>query len=268
MFGRDIFRKTALKKRTVPENLDELLQVNSPSTWLLFTAISLVIIGLLIWGFLGSITQNVTGFGIIKTHELPRKVVAIQSGQIDSVFCNTGDKVSSNQRLMLIYLLEKRKYIEIAAPFNGEIIDLSVKEGTYVETGFPILEMIRKQDYSVLNPEVIFYIPEQEISKLKINMKANLEISKGGIPSEYLTGTITFIADYPASLNAIQKYFPDGGRSLQLKNNYFYEVRAPLDTDISKMTVSEKEALYSLNGLSCQTVVTIAKRSPVAFLLN
>jgi len=59
-------------------------------------------------------------------------------------------------------------------------------------------------------------------------MNANLEIDKGGVPPEFLKGTITFIADYPASRSAIQKYFPDEGRSLQLNNNNYYEVRASL----------------------------------------
>jgi HlyD family secretion protein len=69
MFGRQIFKKSTLQKMTSPEDLDELLQVNSTRTWLLFSAISMVIAGMLLWGFFGSITQNVKGFGIIKTLE-------------------------------------------------------------------------------------------------------------------------------------------------------------------------------------------------------
>lgn len=65
---------------TSPEDLDELLQVNSARIWLLFSALSMVIVGILVWGFFGTITQEVKGFGIIKTHELPRKVVAIRAG--------------------------------------------------------------------------------------------------------------------------------------------------------------------------------------------
>jgi len=71
-------------------------------TWLLFSAVSMVIVGMLVWGFFGSITQKVKGFGIIKTYELPREVLSNRSGQVDSVFCKTGDLVIRNHRLMKI----------------------------------------------------------------------------------------------------------------------------------------------------------------------
>jgi len=167
MFGREIFRKSTLEKMTAPEDLDELLQVNSARTWLLFSAVSMVIVGMLVWGFFGSITQKVKGFGIIKTYELPREVLSNRSGQVDSVFCKTGDLVIRNHRLMKIYLLEEKNYAEIISPFNGKITSLNVKEGTYVKTGSPVLEMMRNQDSSSIIPEVIFFIQEQEIAKLK-----------------------------------------------------------------------------------------------------
>jgi multidrug efflux pump subunit AcrA (membrane-fusion protein) len=268
MFGRDIFRKSTLEKMTAPEDLDELLQVNSARTWLLFSAVSFVIAGMLVWSFFGSITQKVVGFGIIKTHELPREVLVNQTGQIDSVFCKTGDIVILNDRLMKIYMLEEEKYADILSTFHGKITSLNVKEGTYVETGFPVLEIMKGQDNSAITPEVIFFVQEQDVAKLKTMMNASLEISKGGIPPEFLEGTITFIADYPASRSAIQKYFPDEGRAFKLSNNNYYEVRASLMINNSEMSASLKNTLYSLNGLTCRAVVTSASRRPVSYLLN
>ena len=268
MFGREIFRKSTLKKMTAPEDLDELLQVNSTRSWILFSAVSMVIAGMLVWGFFGSITQKVVGFGIIKTHELSREVVANRAGQIDSVFCKTGDLVSRNQRLMKIYLLEKKTYAEIFSPFTGEIIGLNVKEGSYVKIGSPVLEMMRNQKSTAITPEVIFFVPEQGIAKLKQNMIANLEIDKDNVPPEFLKGSITFIANYPASRSAIQMYFPNEGRALKLNDKNYYEVRASLMMNTLDMSASVKDAIYSLNGLSCRAVITSARRSPVEFLLN
>ena len=224
MFGRDIFRKSALQKMSAPEDLDELLQVNSARTWLLLLAISMLIAGMLVWGFFGTISQNVKGFGIIITHELPREVLANRAGQVDSVFCKTGDLVSRDQILMKVYLLEEKTYAEIHSPFDGRITGLNVKEGTYVETGSPVLEMVRTQESTVINPEVIFFVPEQDISNLKTKMIANLEIDKRGVPSQFLKWEITFISDFPASSSAIQMYFPND-KSFKLNDNY-YEVRA------------------------------------------
>lgn len=268
MLGREIFRKSALKKMTAPEDLDELLQVNSPRTWLLFSAISMVIAGLLVWSFFGTITQNVRGFGIIITHELPREVVATNAGQIDSVFCKTGDLVSRDQRLMTVYLLEEKTIADIFPPFAGEITGLKVKEGSYVNTGTPVLEMIRAPGGSAIAPEVIFFVPEQDVSNLETDMIANLEIARQGVPPAFLKWRITFIANYPASSKAMQMYFPNEGRTSKLRDTNYYEVRASLMMDTSEMSASAQEVLNSLNGLSCRAVITLAKRSPVEFLLN
>jgi len=121
MFGREIFRKSTLEKMTAPEDLDELLQVNSARTWLLFSAVSMVIVGMLVWGFFGSITQKVKGFGIIKTYELPREVLSNRSGQVDSVFCKTGDLVIRNHRLMKIYLLEEKTMLKLFLPLTAKL---------------------------------------------------------------------------------------------------------------------------------------------------
>lgn len=268
MFGREIFRKSTLNKMTAPEDLDELLQVNSVRTWLLFSAISMVIAGMLAWVFFGSITQQVKGFGVIKTHELPREIVATHTGQVDSVFCKTGDLVSHDQRLMTVYLLEEKSYADIFSPFAGEITGLNVKEGTYVKTGTPVLEIMRTRESSAINPEVIFFVPEQDIAKLKTKMIANLQIGKEGVPPEFLTGSITFIANYPASRSAIQMYFPNEEGAFKFKDANYYEVRASLMVDTTAVSDSVIEALFSLNGLACRVLITSAKRSPMEFLLN
>ena len=251
-----------------PEDLDELLQVNSSGTWLMLAGIGVILAGMLAWGFLGSVTQHVKGFGIIKIRELPREVVSVCSGQIDSIFCETGDEVAKGQKLLQIFELHEKAIVTIFSSYPGEITGLNVKEGSYVETGAPVLEMMRSESRSEAPPEVIFFVEEQQVSKLKKGMITNLEIDKGGVPPEFLTAVINFIADYPVSKNSIQKYFPDEEITKQLSDRDFHEVRASLIIDAARKTARAKEALHSLNGLSCRTVTTVARRSPVAYLLN
>ncbi|MFZ4569576.1 MAG: hypothetical protein ACOYM0_00440 [Bacteroidales bacterium] len=251
-----------------PEDLDELLQVNPTRTWLMFAGIGVVIAGMLAWGILGSVTQYVKGFGIIKTRELPREVVSVCSGQVDSIFCKTGDEVAQGQKLLMILQLHEQTGVTIFASCPGEITGLNVREGTYVETGAPVLEMMRNEGHTGTFPEVIFFVEEQEVSKLKKGMVSNLQIDKGGVPPEFLNAVINFIADYPVSKNSIQKYFPDEEITKQLSNRDFHEVRASLIIDTVGKSARAKEALRSLNGLSCRTVTTVARRSPVAYLLN
>lgn len=268
MFGREIFRKNSLKRLTTPEDLDELLQVNSVRSWLLFAAIAVVTTGLLMWGILGSVSQIVKGTGIIIVRELPREVSVNNSGQVDSVFCKTGDIIIQGQKLMTILNAENHSVITIIAPADGEITGLNVREGEWVNTGFTVLEMMRNHDSSDFPPEVTFYIAEKDISKLKTGMTANLTIEKEGVAPEFLHGFVNFIADHPASKASIRRYFSDDDKLLQLFEGDFHEIRAGLAIDFRGMSVSDKKALYSLNGLPCSVTITVARQSPVAYLMH
>lgn len=253
---------------TTPEELDELLQVNSIRTWLLFAAICVALAGMLLWGFLGVITHDASGFGIIRVHELPREVVAQGYGQVDSVFCKTGDKVVEGQKLLTISRLEEKLHVAVTAPFTGELTGLNVREGSFVTTGLPLLELVRINESVAITPEVIFFVKEQEIPKLRTGMITGIEVLKAGVPPDFLKGKIIFIADYPASRNAILKYFPDDAQSLQLDQYEFHEVRASLDIDPGKMAASELEMIHSLNGLTCDVNITVSRQSPMGFLLH
>ncbi len=253
---------------TTPEELDELLQVNSVKTWLLFAAICVVIAGMLLWGFFGVITHEAGGFGIIRIHELPREMVSQSPGQVDSVFCKTGDKVAEGQKLLTIRRLQEQTITPVMAPFSGEVTGINVREGSFITTGAPLLEIVRSQGAKDVAPEVIFFMKEQEIPKLREGMVVTMEVVKAGVPPEFLSGKINFIAGYPASRSAILKYFPDEAQTLRLDEYEFHEVRASLDLDQGKMTVQEKALIQSLNGLTCQVKITVAKQSPMEFLLH
>lgn len=268
MFGREIFRKSSLEKMTTPEELDELLQVNSVKTWLLFAAICVVLAGMLLWGFLGVITHDASGFGIIRIHDLPREVVSRYQGQVDSVFCKTGDRIEAGQKLLTIYSMEEQSHTTVTAPFKGELTDIDVREGTFVSEGLTLLELVKIDATANVVPEVIFFIRDQEIPKLRIGMVTTLEVLKAGVSPEFLKGKINFISGYPASRNAILKYFPDEGQSMQLDKNEFHEVRASLDIDLDKMNGADRELIQSLNGLTCQVKVTVSRQSPMAYLLH
>ena len=253
---------------TSPEDLDELLQVNSVNTWLLLAAICVVLAGMLIWGFLGSISREVNGFGIIKIQELPREIVAGFSGQVDSVFIRSGDQVASSQKLMKIYLSEEKTYQEIDSPFAGEITNIEVKEGSFVRSGSPIIRIMKSFEKLTTTPEVIFFVEVGDLEKIKKGMTANLQVDKVGVPAEYLTGLITFISAYPASNGSIQNIFRMKISPYVLNKNDLYEVRASLIAHDAKMVKPDKTVLQTLNGLSCQVVITVDRLSPVKYLFK
>lgn len=93
---KPIFRKVALERLSSPEQLDVLMQVTSPRSWIALLALGLLLVVVVIWGFVGSIPTKVQAQGIL-----------IQPGGVFDVFA-TG---------------------------TGQILEVSVAEGDLVETG-------------------------------------------------------------------------------------------------------------------------------------
>ncbi len=268
MLNRPIFRKTSLEKMTSTEDLDELLQVNSIKTWLLFSGICAVLAVMLAWGFLGSISQNVKGFGIIKTQELWRAVLADRSGQVDSVFCNTGDEFVAGQKLVKLFDLEKKEYINICATGRGKVIAVNVREGIYVAMGTPLIDIMRFNNQEKRKAEVVFFVTEKEVAKLKNGMSCNLAMDKEGVPPEFKIAVINFISDHSVSKNTILKFFPGEEMLKSVQESDFYEIRASMKIDTVATPGKPQYNLSKLNWLVARVTITVDRRSPISFLFK
>jgi len=74
----DLFRKKALEKLSSPEQLDKMIVINSPMTWLALIGGAIIIAGALIWGIFGRIPITEEGSGIL-----------LREGELSSLYANT-----------------------------------------------------------------------------------------------------------------------------------------------------------------------------------
>ena len=99
-----MFRQQALDKHASPEQLDRLLQVVKPRSWIMLIGIAALLVFVLLWSVLGRIPVTVSGQAILL---YPRKVVAFQAptdGQIISLSVRVGDLVRKNATLGFLNL--------------------------------------------------------------------------------------------------------------------------------------------------------------------
>ncbi|MBE9180194.1 hypothetical protein IQ268_16650 [Oculatella sp. LEGE 06141] len=60
-----IFRKESLERLSSPEQLDQLMQVVSPKSWLPLASLGSMVVLTLLWGVLGRIPVTATGQGVL-----------------------------------------------------------------------------------------------------------------------------------------------------------------------------------------------------------
>jgi HlyD family secretion protein len=97
-----IFRKVALERLSSPEQLDQLLEVTTPTGWLALAALGALLAAGLAWGLLGSIPTLASGEGILLRRGGVMDLVATASGQVDEVLVRVGDVIDKGQRVASI----------------------------------------------------------------------------------------------------------------------------------------------------------------------
>lgn len=100
--GSKIFREEALERLSSPEQLDKLMRVVSPQTWLPLVSMGCLVVAAGVWGVVGRIPLTVTGAGVLIR---PSHVVQFQAstaGQLLSLNIKPGDRVKLGQVLATI----------------------------------------------------------------------------------------------------------------------------------------------------------------------
>ena len=62
---KSLFRQESLDRMQSPEKIDEYIRVSTPAAWIFALALALIVVGVLVWGFTGSIPKTVTVQGVI-----------------------------------------------------------------------------------------------------------------------------------------------------------------------------------------------------------
>jgi len=62
---QQLFRRDAMERMESPDKVDEYIRVSTPRAWMMVGALALVVAGVLVWGFTGSIAKTVSAQGVI-----------------------------------------------------------------------------------------------------------------------------------------------------------------------------------------------------------
>jgi len=101
-----IFRQAALARLSSPEQLDQLMQLTTPTGWLALGSCCLLIGIALVWGIWGSIRINVYGRGILIKQGGVFVATAFGDGRVKDILVTEGQPVSNHQLLVRLEVPE------------------------------------------------------------------------------------------------------------------------------------------------------------------
>jgi len=93
----EIFRKVSLERLSSPEQLDQLLTITTPKSWLALIGLFAVLSVVVIWGITGTVPTKVQGQGVIVRSGTVLNVVTVGSGIVTNLYVSPGDPIKPNQ---------------------------------------------------------------------------------------------------------------------------------------------------------------------------
>jgi HlyD family secretion protein len=226
----DIFRKSALDKLASPDQLDKLIKITSPQSWLALVFFLLIIMSTVVWSLVGSIPDKIQAQGIIISSGETRAVVSTVEGEMSDI------------------TVEKNDYV-----LPGETI-ARISQKPWVDEAGKVGEQIRKIESAVLAGQP----GETQISESTLNLvdiknqiadiEKQIEKAKGNDPLPKLA------ADLGRSRNETAMYQSDlekrdrdleSARTALEKNKVLFDLGAIAQVEYQKLLEARDAADYA-----------------------
>lgn len=168
----DLYRKSALERMSNPEQLDKVLKVTSPMSWIALIGITVIIIVTLVWSIIGTIPETITAKGIVSAVVGSNSVYTEDAGKVVSLRVREGDEVHLGDPVMT-YRNSSNEIVEVYSDQVGVVSDLVVKKDDEFTPGKDVIRVSPiAQDPQI----VVCYVPLAKAKKLERGMQVNITL--------------------------------------------------------------------------------------------
>ncbi|EHQ88919.1 NHLP bacteriocin system secretion protein [Desulfosporosinus youngiae] len=238
-----IFREVSLKRLSSPEQLDQLIKVTSPRGWLALVALILLLAGVIVWSFAGSIPTKIAGQGILLNDAGVFSLTHDTSGLVLDVRFTAGDKVKKGDIIARIEQSELVKEInglldtlqslekdgdsaslkyqslknqveqlrqelgyrsQIVSPIEGRVLAMNMHPGSIVQPGQTLATL--EQYGASVRLQAVLYVAAELAGKIRPGME--VQISPTIVNKEeygYMPGRVISVAEYPATVQSMMQ---------------------------------------------------------------
>ncbi len=175
---KDIYRKSALDRIASEDQLDKVLKVTSPMSWLALAGVTLMISVVLIWSVVGSLPSTITASGVIvSSNTSTNTVLATQRGTIQGVV-PSGEEIRMETPVAQISLSggNADQTGWVLSDQVGRVSEVLVQKGDTVENGTEILRVVPRMTQGQKEVAVC-YVPVSVAGKIRRGMDAYITLN-------------------------------------------------------------------------------------------
>lgn len=216
---KQVFRKAALERLATTEQLNKVLKITSPLSWLALIGVTGLLAVVIIWSFVGTLPSTVTANGIIVNANTSTNTYLAPASGIINYKVHEGDlvdigteiaSITQNNRTIVTCYSNQRGYItEILAANSSAIIQDA--------------ELIRFRPYMTANQKqvAVGFIPISDVNKIKRGMDAIITLSSADVSVYgHMEARVINIDSWATSNKGIESIVgTDNNMAAQLLNN-------------------------------------------------
>ena len=189
------FRRRALEGVSSPEELDRLVKVALPRTWVALAGVGVLMLAAVVWAVVARVPTTVKGPGYLLHRGGIHSAAAPTAGVVVDILHQVGDTVVAGEVLGGVRAADGR-LVAVRSPSSGKLIELSVGLGDYLDAGRP-LALVDPAGQPVV---VYAYLPQSDAKEARVGDRVDISTSIAP-PSQYgfLLGHVAAISQFPAT---------------------------------------------------------------------
>jgi hypothetical protein len=256
-----------------PSEIGDHLKITYVPTYLLATAICLLIAAFIVWGFLGNVSDKAYYSGVIFPKEGTTDITLPNHGVVRNMLVHNGDSVHAGQTVAMVSI--NGSYSFLSSTVNGLVI--SVKGDSEPFEGFEPIVSIVKKGAANRQTQLIAYADNNAQRHLCVGMEAQVwPANEKRDEIGYVYGRISRVVRYPAKLSKVRQKLKSETLAKQLTGDgedLVYEVqidlrRAPDDSTGYDWSFGKPDDVSMEIGTYCSVLTETRRRSMFEYLFE
>lgn len=220
-----------------PEQIADHLRVTYVPTYLLATAIGLLLAAFIVWGVLGSVSDKAYYSGVVFPVQGTIDITLPNKGIVRSMLVHNGDSIQQGQTIAMVSVGEGHSYL--TSTVSGLVISTKVDNEPF-EAFDPIVSVVdSKETQDSKRTQLIAYADNEAQRNLRIGMEAQVwPANEKRDEIGYVRGRISQVVRYPADADDVRQTLKSdimAQRLLGDGQDVLYEVRIDLLTLASRL---------------------------------
>lgn len=196
----DLYRKSSLDKLSNPEQLDRMIKISSPLSWLALVAVLLVIAATVVWSIIGTLPTTETVSGMIVDSNSVNAVYSEFAGTLEKYCVDVGKEIKNGDKIAEVKQTDGTVRA-IKADRDGVLSAYSLEPGTPVLAG---TEVARITPNNSGNQVIVCYVPLAFAQKFEKGMEVlvyptSIDSQKYG----HMEAEIISVDEYATNTNSL-----------------------------------------------------------------